>query len=543
MKPVLLTDFGSTYTKLTAVDLDAARILGTAQSYTTVAEDVRIGFQKALDALLAQTGPLTFAQSFACSSAAGGLRIAGDFVSRRGGAMKPVLLTDFGSTYTKLTAVDLDAARILGTAQSYTTVAEDVRIGFQKALDALLAQTGPLTFVQSFACSSAAGGLRMMVSGLVPELTMEAARLASLGAGAKIVGQFSFELTQDDLETIQRVNPDIFLLVGGTDGGNSACVIHNAQMLATIRPQFPIVLAGNRTAMQQCRKALEGCEVSVCENVMPKFGVLKTEDTQKTIRSIFLRRIVQAKGLSAAAEQMSGPMMPTPAAVMQAMTLLAKGTDKTPGIGELIGVDVGGATTDVYSIAEGMPRQMNRVYKGLPEPYAKRTVEGDIGMRYSIEGVLAAAGAQRLAELSGLSPERVETLVQLLAHNTQTLPEHDTELERLDYAVASMAVQTAVTRHAGTLEETYTMLGQTFVQSGKNLCEVRKVVVTGGSLIHSQRARQIARFACYDPASPMSLRPKKADIILDKHYILAAMGLLSQREPEIALQIMKEEIN
>ena len=454
--------------------------------------------------------------------------------------MKPVLLTDFGSTYTKLTAVDLDAARILGTAQSYTTVAEDVRIGFQKALDALLAQTGPLTFAQSFACSSAAGGLRMMVSGLVPELTMEAARLASLGAGAKIVGQFSFELTQDDLETIQRVNPDIFLLVGGTDGGNSACVIHNAQMLATIRPQFPIVLAGNRTAMQQCRKALEGCEVSVCENVMPKFGVLKTEDTQKTIRSIFLRRIVQAKGLSAAAEQMSGPMMPTPAAVMQAMTLLAKGTDKTPGIGELIGVDVGGATTDVYSIAEGMPRQMNRVYKGLPEPYAKRTVEGDIGMRYSIEGVLAAAGAQRLAELSGLSPERVETL---LAHNTQTLPEHDTELERLDYAVASMAVQTAVTRHAGTLEETYTMLGQTFVQSGKNLCEVRKVVVTGGSLIHSQRARQIARFACYDPASPMSLRPKKADIILDKHYILAAMGLLSQREPEIALQIMKEEIN
>ncbi|MFR7745474.1 MAG: glutamate mutase L [Acutalibacteraceae bacterium] len=126
------------------------------------------------------------------------------------------------------------------------------------------------------------------------------------------------------------MNPDIFLLVGGTDGGNSACVIHNAQMLAAICPQFPIVLAGNRTAMQQCRKALEGFEVSVCENVMPKFGVLKTEDTQKTIRSIFLRRIVQAKGLNAAAERMSGPMMPTPAAVMQAMTLLAKGTDKTP---------------------------------------------------------------------------------------------------------------------------------------------------------------------------------------------------------------------
>lgn len=187
--------------------------------------------------------------------------------------MKPVLLTDFGSTYTKLTAVDLDAAKLLGTAQAYTTVASDVRIGFQKALDALLAQTGPLTFAQSFACSSAAGGLRMMVSGLVPELTMEAARLASLGAGAKIVGQFSFELTQDDLETIQRVNPDIFLLVGGTDGGNSACVIHNAQMLAAIRPQFPIVLAatarpcssaGRRWRASRYPSAKTSCRNSAC---------------------------------------------------------------------------------------------------------------------------------------------------------------------------------------------------------------------------------------------------------------------------------------
>lgn len=295
--------------------------------------------------------------------------------------------------------------------------------------------------------------------------------------------------------------------------------------------------------MQQCRKALEGFEVSVCENVMPKFGVLKTEDTQKTIRSIFLRRIVQAKGLNAAAERMSGPMMPTPAAVMQAMTLLAKGTDKTPGIGELIGVDVGGATTDIYSIAEGMPRQMNRVYKGLPEPYVKRTVEGDIGMRYSIEGVLAAAGAQRLAELSGLSPERVEALVQLLAHNTQTLPEHDTELEMLDYAVASMAVQTAVMRHAGTLDGNVYDARTDLRAERKGSERGAQGRRDGGSLIHSQRARQIARFACCDPAAPASLRPKKADIILDKRYILAAMGLLAQSEPEIALQIMKEEIN
>ena len=251
--------------------------------------------------------------------------------------MKPVLLIDFGSTYTKVTAADVDEGRLLGTANAYTTVQSDINNGLSDALSKLEKVTGKLDFCERYAASSAAGGLRMLASGLVPELTAEAAKCASLGAGAKVLKTYAFKLNEDDADEIKAINPDIFLLVGGTDGGNSACVIHNAQMLATIRPQFPIVLAGHRTAMQQCRKALEGCEVSVCENVMPKFGVLNTEDTQKPIRSIFLRRIVQAKGLSAAAEQMSGPMMPTPAAVMQAMTLLAKGTDKTPGIGELIG--------------------------------------------------------------------------------------------------------------------------------------------------------------------------------------------------------------
>ncbi len=314
-------------------------------------------------------------------------------------------------------------------------------------------------------------------------------------------------------------------------------------MLAAIRPQFPIVLAGNRTAMQQCRKALEGCEVSVCENVMPKFGVLKTEDTQKTIRSIFLRRIVQAKGLNAAAERMSGPMMPTPAAVMQAMTLLSKGTDKTPGIGELIGVDVGGATTDVYSICRGDAPADEPGLQGSAGAVCQ--ADGRGRYRYALLrrgragcGGRAAAGGAFRAPGSGWRRS-----CSCLRTIRSTLPEHDTELETLDYAVASMAVQTAVTRHAGTLEETYTMLGQTFVQSGKDLSEVRSVVVTGGSLIHSQRARADRVFACYDPAAPTSLPPEKARISFWTNIIFwRRWGCLRRVEPEIALQIMKEEI-
>ncbi len=456
--------------------------------------------------------------------------------------MKPVLLIDFGSTYTKLTAVDMEEERVLGTAASYTTIETDINDGLRQGLELLEKQTGPVTYLETYACSSAAGGLRMVTSGLVPELTSEAARLASLGAGAKVVGLYSFQLTQEDLDEIRQLKPDIFLLVGGTDGGNTECIIHNARMLASMEPEFPVVIAGNRTAAAECRSILEGREVYVCPNVMPKFGVLNIEPTQKQIREIFLDRIIQAKGLSKAAELLSDIMMPTPSAVLQAINLLAQGCDGEPGIGDLIAVDVGGATTDVYSVADGMPEQMNTVYKGLPEPYSKRTVEGDIGMRYSIRGIVDAAGLERISQLSGLTKERVEDLVTQLRANPDTVPNGDRELEALDRALASMAVETAVARHAGTMEETYTMMGLTYVQSGKNLTGVRQVVVTGGSLIHTKQTEKIAGFALFSPMQPTSLRPREADIWVDRTYILAAMGLLSSRYPQTALRIMKKEL-
>ena len=456
--------------------------------------------------------------------------------------MKAVLLIDFGSTYTKLTAVDVEAETLLGTAAAYTTVQTDINNGLREGLKRLEAKTGKLEFAECYACSSAAGGLRMVTSGLVPELTGEAAKLASLGAGAKVVGIYAFQLTEDDLEDIKAAKPDIFLLVGGTDGGNTECILHNAKMLAMLQPDFPVVIAGNRTAARQCQRILDGCETYICPNVMPKFGVLNIEPTQKQIREIFLKRIVQAKGLSAASELLSDIMMPTPSAVLQAMNLLAQGCEGESGIGDLVAVDVGGATTDVYSIADGMPEHMNTVYKGLPEPFAKRTVEGDIGMRYSIYGIVEAAGSARICELSGLSEERVTQLVDELRSHTDKVPNGDPELEALDFALASMAIEEAVRRHAGTIEETYTMMGLTYVQSGKNLTKVKQIVVTGGSLIHTKKTEQIAAHALYSPQNPMSLRPKQADVWVDRTYILAAMGLLSSHYPQTALRIMKKEL-
>lgn len=456
--------------------------------------------------------------------------------------MKAILLIDFGSTYTKVTAVDVEGEKLLGTAASYTTVQTDINEGLSKALDLLQAQTGQIRYEKCYACSSAAGGLRMVTSGLVPELTGEAAKLASLGAGAKVVSVYAFQLTEDDIEDIRASKPDIFLLVGGTDGGNTECILHNAKMLADMGPDFPIVIAGNRTAARQCQRILEGCEVYVCPNVMPKFGVLNIEPTQAKIREIFLNRIIQAKGLSKAAELLSDIMMPTPSAVLQAMELLAQGCEGEAGIGDLVAVDVGGATTDVYSIADGMPEHMNTVYKGIPEPYAKRTVEGDIGMRYSIRGIVEAAGLHRVCQISGLDSKTAQAHIDYLTQHTDTVPDGNQELEALDHALASLATQEAVRRHAGTIEETYTMMGKTYVQEGKNLCKVKNIVVTGGSLIHTEKTEQIAAFALFDPSDPASLRPQKADVWVDRTYILAAMGLLSSYYPQVALRIMKKEL-
>ncbi len=455
--------------------------------------------------------------------------------------MRPVLLIDFGSTYTKVTAVDTEAEVLLGTAAAYTTVQTDINEGLSHALEKLEAQTGKLDFAARYACSSAAGGLRMIASGLVPELTSEAAKQASLGAGAKIVKVYSFELTEDDIEEIDRLRPDIFLLVGGTDGGNSDCIRHNAQMLAACKADFPVIIAGNRTAARACQRSLEGRQTFICENVMPKFGVLNIQPAQECIRALFLNRIIQAKGLSHASKLISGILMPTPSAMMRAMQLLAEGCEGEEGIGELMALDVGGATTDVYSIADGMPKEGGTVYKGLPEPYVKRTVEGDIGMRYSIGGIVEAASLKKVASLAGLTPERAQALIDDLAKHTEKVPDSE-ETERLDYALACCACETAARRHAGYMEETYNMTGKVFVQTGKDLRTVRQMVVTGGSLIHTKRTGEITSHAFYDPADPMSLRPIKARVLVDRRYILAAMGLLSEYEPQTALRIMKKEL-
>ncbi|NLA96150.1 MAG: MutL protein, partial [Clostridiaceae bacterium] len=432
--------------------------------------------------------------------------------------MRPVLLIDFGSTYTKVTAVDLDQELVLGSSCACTTSADDIMRGLEQALAFLKDKTGDLDFRMRLACSSAAGGLRMMVSGLVPELTAEAARLAALGAGARICHLFSHEISRRDLALIEADPPDIFLLTGGTDGGNSSCITGNAAKLASLSVCFPVIYAGNRSALDDCEQLLAGFPLTICPNVMPRFGELNIEPVQKEIRALFLSRIVSARGLTRTRELLSGILMPTPSAILSAVKLLADGTVDEPGLGDLMAIDVGGATTDVYSVGYGEPDDSQIIFKGLEEPYAKRTVEGDIGVRHSIQGIVEEAGMEWIASRARLATDEVRDLVMVLEPDASMIPSGDDRLRRLDDALAAAALDLASRRHAGTLSQVYTPMGIAFLQTGKNLRCMERVILTGGSLIYSGDPLAIARLVLYSDLHPESLRPRQAEVLLDQSY-------------------------
>lgn len=457
--------------------------------------------------------------------------------------MNNILLIDFGSTYTKITAVDVNEEKVLGTARGITTVATDIMDGLNQALTALFAKTGKLEFSKVLGCSSAAGGLKMIAVGLVPEMTAEAAKRAALGAGAKVLRVFSHELSEYEIEEIEELKPDIILLAGGTDGGNQKVILHNAQMLAGLKLDVPMVVAGNKSVAPRVVKILSEkmSEVRPTENVMPKLDELNIEPARKVIRDIFLKRITEAKGLNRANKMVDRLVMPTPAAVLRASELLSQGGGGEAGLGDLMVMDIGGATTDVYSIAKGEPTASSVTVKGLPEPFGKRTVEGDLGMRYSAGALLKAAGADLIAGYAGCSPEEVGAYVAKVEADIDHLPQNETE-ERIEIAMGKACVRLGADRHVGHLEVYYTPYGTSQVQTGKDLTKVTTVIGTGGVIVNHQQPEEILKGIVFDVNNPQILKPQQPDFFVDDEYIMASMGLLGEEYPAAAVRMMKKYI-
>ncbi|AFM02050.1 hypothetical protein Desde_3781 [Desulfitobacterium dehalogenans ATCC 51507] len=454
--------------------------------------------------------------------------------------MPEILLIDFGSTYTKVTIVNLEKEEIIGTAAAGTTIESNIMEGLNHALAQIPEPPEGWNFIRKLACSSAAGGLKMIASGLVKELTAEAARRAALGAGARVLEVFSYELTSEDIGKIAQARPDILLLAGGIDGGNKEILLKNAEKLLELPFSLPVVVAGNKAVSSQAAEILR-CKhdpVVVAGNVMPELNVLEVESARDAIRGIFLDRIIHAKGLDKAEELIERVMMPTPAAVLSAAELLSQGYGDEKGLGELLIIDVGGATTDIHSIAAGDPSKPGVMLKGLPEPFAKRTVEGDLGMRYSAEALVAASG-KRLNQILGWRDEEIQEQLELFQADPWRVPQNEREAS-FDTALGRMAVELSMKRHAGTLEVVYTPFGATYVQQGKDLTPLPVVVGTGGVLLHHSEPLEVLRGALFNSMEPTFLKPHNPDFYLDQDYILASMGLLREVNPLVALRMLKK---
>jgi uncharacterized protein (TIGR01319 family) len=417
--------------------------------------------------------------------------------------MDAYLLIDFGSTYTKLTLVDVEKEEIMATSKDITTIEDNIMTGFNKAFDKLKSilnekniDIEKINFIKKIACSSAAGGLKIYAIGLVQELTADAAKKAALGAGARVMKTYSYELNNHEVEEIKNSNADILLLAGGTDGGNKKCIIHNAKLIADIKIDIPVLLAGNKSTNDEIIELFEdaGIDYVITENVMPSLNKINEKPAREAIRKIFMTKIVEAKGMKNAEEFISGILMPTPAAVLKAAEILSQGSDDEDGLGNLMVVDIGGATTDIHSLAEGDPSNAGVIPKGLEEPFAKRTVEGDLGMRYSSLALLEAAGTKKIRHY--LHDEHKEIDVRGECNkrhdNIMMIPQTPEEIF-FDEAMAGAATELAMIRHCGWLENVFTPMGVMYYQHGKDLLDVKYVIGTGGVIVHSENPKNILK--------------------------------------------------
>src|SRR6266540_3233076 len=242
-------------------------------------------------------------------------------------------------------AVDVTKGELVAAADHPTTVDSDVLDGLDAAVAAL---GGRFRDAPLRVCSSAGGGLRLAVVGYESLVTAEAGHRVGLSAGAKVVHVAAGQLDTAAVTALREARPDIVLLVGGTDGGDDEALRHNAAKLARSRLRTPIVLAGNAHARDDLTALLgtRGRRVLPAENVLPRIGELNPVDARAAIREVFLRHVIGGKKLSRGRRFGNLVRGATPDVVLTAVELLADG----PGPSNVVVVDVGGATTDVYSV-------------------------------------------------------------------------------------------------------------------------------------------------------------------------------------------------
>ncbi|GAB3022170.1 hypothetical protein GCM10011376_27340 [Nocardioides flavus (ex Wang et al. 2016)] len=462
-----------------------------------------------------------------------------------------VVCVDFGSTFTKAALVDLGSGALLATASHPTTLPDergdgDVLDGYDACVAALAEQDPRASDADVLACSSAGGGLRIAVVGNEELVTAEAGRRVALSSGGKVVLVLHGGLDTDKLAALREAAPDVVLLVGGTDGGNAEVLEGDATFLSRVPWTGPVVVAGNVESQPLVADLLtaSGTPHVLADNVVPRIGVLAPDCARRAIREIFLSHVIGGKHLSSRADARGRTFTAmvrgaTPDVVLTGVELLARGLDdEHPGAGDVVVVDVGGATTDVHSVVELDPETASVDGQGLAREVVAttpvtRTVEGDLGMRWSALSTVEAAGLDDLHDAA----VRRRTAPDLLP---DACPDPAAEREA-DLAIAAAACRIALERHAGRSKVVVSPEGRVVERSGKDLREVDLLVGSGGVLRHGgpDAVRRVLAPATGDAFEGGWQLPRDPAVVVDHDYVLAAAGLLTDEHPVAAHRLVR----
>ncbi|KXG74061.1 GlmL-related ornithine degradation protein [Thermotalea metallivorans] len=445
-----------------------------------------------------------------------------------------VLVAEIGSTTTVVNAfadIHTNRPRFLGQGQAPTTVLEgDVNIGLEGAMNDLKKNLSvdEIIYDEMLATSSAAGGLKMTVHGLVYDMTVRAAKEAALGAGAIIHKVTAGKLRKTDIQKIKAIQPNLILIAGGVDYGERETALYNAELIAHMEIDVPVIYAGNVENQDEIREIFKDKDnkLYVVENVYPKIDQLNIEPTRKVIQDAFEDHIIHAPGMTRVRELVTGPIIPTPGAVMEASKLLKA------SIGDLVTLDVGGATTDVHSVTEGS-EEINRILVS-PEPEAKRTVEGDLGVYVNMPNIVERIGKEKLAQQMGCN-------IDELMKKHKPIPDTDLLIKFVEILTLE-AVLTAIDRHVGKFRHLYGPSGKKTLAEGKDLTNVKWIIGTGGALTRLPRRVEILKEIAQNNKGERLLPTKEAQILIDHDYIMASLGVLSKKYPEAALTLMKQSL-
>lgn len=450
-----------------------------------------------------------------------------------------IVSVDIGSTWTKaaLFTPEGDALTLVNHVLTPTTT-HHLAEGFFTSLNQVLnvadarplLNSGDVTLKYS---SSAKGGLAVAAMGLVPSITLESAKVTAHSAGAKIAQYYAYKLNRHDIQTLEDSPPDILLFTGGTDGGEESYGLANARALAASKLDCAIIYAGNRDIQDDVQAILGHKDLIVVDNVLPDLDHPNPYAARKAICDVFLSRIVKGKGLDVIVGETGEEPMPTPWTVYELVKAIS---DVDSAWKEFMLIDMGGATTDVYSASANM-LSPDTVLHGVPEPFVKRTVEGDLGMRVS--AMVVGESTQELVNVVfAQQPQRKEAFYGYLRHlvaHPDYLPVTEEE-KHFDTLLAGLCVGYASERHAGTKKQVCTCVGNVDLQMGRDLTTVRKVVGSGGWLSRASQfdVHRWLKYRELDDSSRRVLLPGQFDYYRDAKGLLPLLANVARLDPQAA---------